>query len=95
MSDNTKPPKIEQRIREACRVKHYSLSTERVYVSWYKRFVRWAGMKHPAALGGGGAKAWSNWEQPAAVRVAARMVASWATVPLVTSFLSHTSELIW
>jgi len=58
MSDNTAQPKIEQRIREACRVKHYSLSTERVYVSWYKRFVRWAGMKHPATLGGDVVERW-------------------------------------
>jgi integron integrase len=58
MSDNTKPVKLEQQIREACRVKHYSLSTEKVYVSWYKRFVRWAGMKHPATLGGDAVERW-------------------------------------
>ena len=58
MSDNTKPVKLEQQIREACRVKHYSLSTERVYVAWYKRFVRWAGMKHPATLGGDMVERW-------------------------------------
>jgi integron integrase len=51
MSDNTAQPKLEQRIRDACRVRHYSLSTERTYVAWYKRFVRWAGCKHPATLG--------------------------------------------
>ena len=61
MSDNTKPAKpvkLEQQIREACRVRHYSLSTERVYVGWYKRFVRWAGMKHPATLGGDMVERW-------------------------------------
>jgi integron integrase len=58
MSDNTKPVKLEQQIREACRVKHYSLSTEKAYVSWYKRFVRWAGMKHPATLGGDAVERW-------------------------------------
>jgi integron integrase len=46
-----KPARLEDRIREACRVRHYSLSTERTYVAWYKRFVRWAGLKHPATLG--------------------------------------------
>lgn len=54
----TQPPKIEQRIREACRTRHYSLSTERVYVAWYKRFVRWAGLKHPATLGGDMVERW-------------------------------------
>ena len=58
MSDNKPQPKLEQRIRDACRVKHYSLSTERVYVAWYKRFVRWAGLKHPATLGGDAVERW-------------------------------------
>ena len=52
MPDNTTQPKLEQRIREACRTRHYALATERIYVAWYKRFVRWAGLKHPATLGG-------------------------------------------
>lgn len=60
MSDNTPTtqPKLEARIRESCRVRHYSLSTERAYVLWYKQFVRWAGMKHPATLGGDRVEAW-------------------------------------
>lgn len=60
MSDNTatQQPKLEARIREACRVRHYSLSTERAYVLWYKQFVRWSGMKHPATLGGDRVEAW-------------------------------------
>lgn len=51
-------PKLEQRIRDACRTRHYALSTERVYVAWYKRFVRWAGLKHPATLGGDMVERW-------------------------------------
>jgi site-specific recombinase XerD len=54
----TRPAKLEEQIRAACRVRHYSLSTERVYVSWYKQFVRWAGLKHPATLGGDVLQAW-------------------------------------
>lgn len=50
MSANTAQPKLEEQIRQACRVRHYSLATERSYVGWYKQFVRWAGMKHPATL---------------------------------------------
>lgn len=49
---------LEQRIRAACRVRHYSLATEKVYVSWYRRFVRWAGMKHPATLGADVVERW-------------------------------------
>ena len=61
MSDNTataKQPKLEEQIRQACRVRHYSLATERTYVRWYKQFVRWAGMKHPATLPGDRVEAW-------------------------------------
>lgn len=70
MSDNTitaaqtqtqqaaKPAKLEEQIRQACRVRHYSLATERAYVAWYKQFVRWAGLKHPATLGPDVVKGW-------------------------------------
>lgn len=58
MSSNTVQPKLEQRIRDACRVRHYSLATERAYVAWYKRFVRWAGLRHPATLGGDAVERW-------------------------------------
>lgn len=53
-----KPVKLEDQIRAACRVRHYSLSTERTYVSWYKQFVRWCGCKHPATLGADRVQAW-------------------------------------
>ena len=61
MPDNAptcKPAKLEEQIRQACRVRHYSLATERAYVRWYKDFVRWAGLKHPATLGGDRVEAW-------------------------------------
>ena len=53
-----KPARLEDQIRAACRVRNYSLSTERCYVGWYKRFVRWAGLRHPATLGGDRVQAW-------------------------------------
>lgn len=60
MSNNAapKPAKLEDQIRQACRVRHYSLHTERTYVRWYKQFVRWAGLKHPATLGPDRVQAW-------------------------------------
>jgi integron integrase len=61
MSTNTataKPAKLADQIRQACRVRHYSLATERIYVAWYKAFVRWADRKHPATLGGDRVQAW-------------------------------------
>jgi integron integrase len=58
MSANTAAPKLEDQIRHACRVRHYSLATERSYVGWYRQFVRWAGLKHPATLPGDRVQAW-------------------------------------
>lgn len=43
--------KLEEQIRRAIRTKHYSLKTEDAYVSWFKRFVRWHGLKHPLEIG--------------------------------------------
>lgn len=37
-------------LREAIRVRHYSQRTERAYVDWTKRYVRFHGMKHPKEL---------------------------------------------
>jgi len=61
MSDNApspKPMKLEEQIRQACRVRHYSLATERSYVRWYRQFVRWAELRHPGAMGAPEVEAW-------------------------------------
>lgn len=46
-------PKLLDRIRQAVRVRHYSLSTERTYVQWCKRYVLHHGKRHPATMGAG------------------------------------------
>lgn len=38
-------------MRSALRVRHYALRTERAYVDWVRRFIRFHGQRHPAALG--------------------------------------------
>lgn len=38
-------------VRARCRVKHYSLRTERAYVGWIWRFVVANGKRHPRAMG--------------------------------------------
>jgi integron integrase len=48
---DTAPKRLEDQIREACRVRHFSLATEKAYTHWYKRFVRWAGLRHPREMG--------------------------------------------
>jgi hypothetical protein len=32
------PPRLEEQIRGAIRLKHYSRKTEEAYVGWYKQF---------------------------------------------------------
>lgn len=56
------PMKIEEQLRHALRLKHYSYKTEESYVGWYKRYVLWhkeqAGHAvHPAELGAAGVEA--------------------------------------
>lgn len=38
-------------MRNAIRVRHYSLRTEEAYVGWIRRYVRFHGLRHPAELG--------------------------------------------
>lgn len=38
-------------MREKIRVKHYSYKTEKSYVDWAERFIRFHGIKHPAEMG--------------------------------------------
>ena len=44
-------PKLLDRIRQAVRTRHYSVRTERAYVSWVRRFVIFHGKRHPETLG--------------------------------------------
>ena len=42
--------KLLDQVRRACRTKHLSLRTEKAYVSWARRFVRYHGTRHPREL---------------------------------------------
>ncbi len=43
--------RLLDRVREACRVRHYSRRTEQAYAQWVKRFVLFHGKRHPSAMG--------------------------------------------
>ncbi len=45
------PPRLLDRVRDAIRVRHYSIRTEDAYVGWAKRFILFHGKKHPSAMG--------------------------------------------
>ena len=43
--------KLEDQLRGAIRLKHFSIKTEETYVGWYRRFVLWHGKRHPQEMG--------------------------------------------
>ncbi len=48
-NQNTSP--FLQQIRDAIRVKHYSIRTEQCYVEWARRFILYHGKRHPKEMG--------------------------------------------
>lgn len=44
--------RLLDRVRERIRYNHYSLRTEKAYVYWVRRFVRFSGLRHPRELSG-------------------------------------------
>ena len=45
------PPKLLEQVREAIRVRHYSIRTEETYLRWIKRFILFHGKRHPREMG--------------------------------------------
>ena len=43
--------KLLDQVREAIRLKHYSLRTEQTYLDWIKRFIRFHELRHPRDMG--------------------------------------------
>lgn len=50
--NTTSPPtkKLLNQVREKIRFKHYSLSTEKTYISWIKHYLVFNGKRHPADM---------------------------------------------
>ncbi len=46
-----KPPRLLDQVRAAIRVHGYSRRTEKAYVAWVRRYVRFHGTRHPLDLG--------------------------------------------
>ena len=47
----SRPPRLMDQVRHAIRLRHYSIRTERAYVHWVGRFIRFNGMRHPREMG--------------------------------------------
>lgn len=50
MQNRQKSPFLEQ-VREAIRVRHYSIRTERTYIEWTRRFILFHRKRHPKEMG--------------------------------------------
>lgn len=48
---NAQPPRLLDQVRQCLRYKHYSLSTEKIYVYWIRFFIRWSGLRDPKEMG--------------------------------------------
>jgi len=44
-------PKLLDQVREAIRVRHYSIRTEQAYVYWVRRFILFHNKRHPETMG--------------------------------------------
>jgi integron integrase len=47
-----RPPRLLDLLRDELRVRRYALRTERVYVEWVRRFIRFHRNRHPRDMGG-------------------------------------------
>ncbi len=44
-------PRLLDQVRERCRVKHYSIRTEKSYCDWIRRYILFHGKRHPSEMG--------------------------------------------
>lgn len=54
-------PRLLDQVRQRIRYRHYSISTERSYVDWIRRFILFHGKRHPRDLGGPEIEAFLSW----------------------------------
>jgi len=49
-ADSTSEPRLLDQVREAIRVRHYSIRTEESYVQWIRRFILFHDKRHPKEM---------------------------------------------
>src|SRR6478672_8234475 len=45
------PRRLGDQLRDACRIRHYSLRTEEAYWMWSRRFILFHGKRNPRVMG--------------------------------------------
>jgi Phage integrase, N-terminal SAM-like domain len=51
MEEPAPPRRLLDRVRDAIRVRHYSIRTEEAYVGWIRRFILFHKKRHPDSMG--------------------------------------------
>jgi integron integrase len=51
MTISPRPSRLLEQVREAIRLKHYSIRTEETYLHWIRRYILFNGKRHPAEMG--------------------------------------------
>jgi integron integrase len=51
MENRPQEKKLLEQVRDAIRIKHYSLRTEKTYVEWIRRFILFHNKRHPKDMG--------------------------------------------
>src|SRR3954470_23572873 len=49
--EEKREPKLLDRVRDALRVRHMSLRTEKAYLHWIRRYILFHGKRHPQEMG--------------------------------------------
>ena len=55
------PSPLLTRVRDVIRVRHYSIRTEKAYIGWIKRYIRFHRMKHPEQMGAAEVRQFLTW----------------------------------
>jgi integrase len=50
-SASARTPKLLDQVRQAVRLRHFSPRTEKSYVAWIRRYIRFHALRHPRELG--------------------------------------------
>lgn len=57
----SREPRLRDKLREAIKVRHYSVRTERAYWYWIRRFILYHGKRHPSELCGQDVNEFLSW----------------------------------
>ena len=61
MSAATAAPKLLDRVRQACRLRHFSRRTEDAYAGWIRRYIVFHGKRHPDGMGATDVSVFLSW----------------------------------